>query len=110
MIFRVFRQGARSEEFEEDFIETDTAWDSLEAEYLLASLPQSCIARFVQECELVANKFELSIYRSEHQVSTEQLQIELNGIANELSNTHGDPGSEWLAITIQMTYPRRPKA
>ena len=105
--FSALYDGARNEDYEEDFTESDSRWDCLEAEYLLASLPTECIATFVQECAAFAKRFALSMYRGNSVVSEVDLQAELQQIALELSNTHGDPGSKWLAIEIKMTYPRR---
>lgn len=107
--FFVLYDGARNEDYEEDFAESNSQWDCLEAEYLLASLPPECITTFVRECGALAKRFELSMRRGENAVSAIELQADLQKIAVELANTHGEPGSEQLAIEIKMTYPRSKK-
>ncbi|MGH6951053.1 MAG: hypothetical protein ACREH4_09280, partial [Vitreimonas sp.] len=79
--FYVLFGGTRSEDYEEDFAETDSLWDGLEAEYLLASLPRRCIASFVRECVALAERFKLSMHRGEVAVSPDELQADFERIA-----------------------------
>lgn len=82
------------------------AWDTLNAVYSLARLPDSCVPVFVEVVSALAKKLQIEPRHRDHVVSRDDLLRIFQGYAEELRSTLGQPGSEEVAILIESTYPR----
>ncbi len=103
----LIRDGVEIEE-ESDEDEPEDEWDSLQATYLMASLPRRHITRFVDECSAIAAFFQLQLqYRGANWVAGD-LRAELERIAQKLSNDFAEPGAKSLQILIGLQYPKNP--
>ncbi len=101
----VFHQGSEVYETIHDLDEGNgTVWDELECSYLLASLPQEYIAVFVNEIDALAHHFELQMCFEGRFVLSDQIGETFNECADYLTQEYGEPGSELLAILIQLEY------
>ena len=103
MTVDVFKMGNAVYETEEDVAEKASEWDELRIEYLLASLPPAFIESCAIECEALAAKFDLQIELSSKPIQPGQLQTHLEDIADKLTASWGEPGSETLGILIALT-------
>lgn len=93
---------------EEVFGFEEGEWDELRCEYLFAYLPYELTERFVEVVFALSRLLSTPVkYRGacvdEHELKDRFTQIR----ADLLSETGVDAGSEWLAILIHGTYPRR---
>lgn len=94
-------------ETEEDVEEgSSTAWNSLNLDYLMASMPRDCIDLFVEEVQQLSLQFGLQIQFNSESVEASSLRAALNRIADELEEYFGGAGSEELAILIEQEYSR----
>lgn len=107
MTASVFYQGAAVYETEEDMEEKPGQWDELRVDYLLATLPTSFIETCAVECEALAAQFELALEVNGNPINPGQLRSMLQQIADQVAAEWDAPGSEFLSILIEQSYPRR---
>lgn len=85
----------------------DDDWDLLRLEYMLASLPFDLATTFIDVVFQVSKSLESPLVDQGKEINTEKLMTKLTQARDELLlETGGDPGSEFLQILIQSTYPR----
>ncbi|KQV49767.1 hypothetical protein [Duganella sp. Root336D2] len=88
-------------ETEEDVEEgISTCWNSLEVEYLMASLPRECIDSFVEEVTQLSAHFDLKLQFEQALTDPHSIRGAFNRIADRLERDFGGAGSEELAILI----------
>jgi len=83
---------------------SEPAWDELQIEYLLATLPAHYIDSTCNECERIARRFNLQISLEGKDLTATELRTRLRDIAKNLTIEWSEPGSETLAILIQDLY------
>ncbi|MEM8849107.1 MAG: hypothetical protein AAGE03_03640 [Pseudomonadota bacterium] len=98
----------KDDEAEEIMAGTARPWTDLRVEYLLASLPITCIDPACDIIEAVAEALDLSIRHQGADISLEVLRARMTDFAREVSETHFDPGSHELCWLIESTYPAHP--
>jgi hypothetical protein len=90
---------------------TDSACDEIRFDYLLASLPQPCIGVFISLLRSVQQLFGGRFSHLGEPLDIDTLETVFSryvaDIEQELAE---DPGSEFLAIYISQSYPRRSSA
>jgi hypothetical protein len=103
----VHLKGAEVYETKDDVAEGNSGtWDALVAEYLMASLPKELIASAVEMLFGISEEFSLQVLFGEKPVTRIELLRTLDAIAGELSANFDEPGSETLAILIELEYGR----
>jgi len=101
----VYRHGNTLHGREGDIVTEQDAWDELCITYLLATLPVTFIDVCADECESLAEQFDLKLELDGRSLrQADELRPELNKIANELTKRWGEPGSESLGILIELSY------
>ncbi len=85
----------------------DEDWDVLRLEYLFASLPFDLVATYVDVVFQVSESLKSPLLDQGKEINTEKLMTKFTQARDELLTEAGcDPGSEFLQIFIQSTYPR----
>ena len=97
---------------EELFLTTEEAndpdekpqWDKVEIKYLLATLPEEMVDRFVAKIESLAVKLELPIRYKNEEISAANLGYKLHAFCRELDEEFGGPGSKIIRQFIELHY------
>ena len=103
----VRRMGLEVYETQEDVgEEISTDWDELELTYLMATIPQENISRFVEEVNEISEEFGLMININSGVIDNKNLERLLNNMAEEIRDMGTLPGSKELRILISLEYPK----
>lgn len=84
------------------------AWDRLRLSYLLATLPPQFVATYVEVVFSVAAQLQADVFSRGKLIGEAELQEMLAKSMEEVEQILGRPGTEEVAIQIEMTYPRSP--
>jgi hypothetical protein len=84
----------------------DQFFDTVRAEYLLATLPREHIPVFAEQVALLGARLEIPLRHQRRIISRQELEAQFDAYADELTAALGEPGSEGVAIYIESTYPR----
>jgi hypothetical protein len=101
----VYMNNVHKYETEEDIESSEsTEWNRLDLYYLMATIPSNHITAFVDQVEQLSNSLGLSIKYEGELTSSRKLDEALTSIANQLTSNLAPPGTEDLAILIEMDY------
>jgi hypothetical protein len=89
-----------------EIYDEDAEWDSVRLNYHLATLPRNTIPTFVNAAAELAGHLDLPLEFRSETVAPEELHAALNGYADQLAASVGEPGSKDVRILIESTYPR----
>lgn len=82
-------------------------WDTLQLQYLFASLPTGEADKFLAIIDSLTTALGITPHYQGLETNTAALKVEFERILTVLHDETGySPGSEGLAILIQATYPR----
>jgi hypothetical protein len=92
---------------DKEIYEPEDQWNRVVLTYLLATQPRIGIPVFARQASEISAHLGLPMMFRGKIVALEELEKHLNRFADELTARLGEPGSEDVAILIQLTYPRK---
>lgn len=90
-------------ETEEDIEEgISTEWDKILASYLLATIPEDGIEKFIKKVQEIKSELNLKLFYCEEEITMDKLSKTLNLYAKKIEEKYYvEVGSEWLCRLIE---------